>query len=140
VEKFPPVVWNAFIDLIGMEKYEDLSEDQRPAHLVFKYDVEVYNGGHDQYFHNRGVKHLSETLTALTQLGAVCQHTVLREAADRFFGRPRENARSLSEFVAQAQEREYSDLDARIDACSPSLHEHLEDHLNRNQSIFVVIT
>jgi hypothetical protein len=67
-EKHPYLIWNAFINLIGLEKYEDLSPEQRPARLVSHYHNEVYNGGHDQYFHNRRGQHLSETLAALTQL------------------------------------------------------------------------
>jgi hypothetical protein len=139
VDKFPGAIWNAFVDVVCMSKYENLSPEQRPAHLVFWYDSEVCNGGHDQYFHNRRAQHLSESLAALIQLGAACQHDVLREAIDRFYGRPRERAGSLSEYVAQAQEQEYSDLDARLNACSPSLYQHMQNHLNEHQSTFVII-
>jgi hypothetical protein len=139
VEQWRGNIWNAFVDLVCMEKYEDLSPEQRPAHLVFWYHNEVCNGGHDQYFHNRRAQHLSETLTALNQLGATCQHDILREAIDRFFGQPRERAGSLSEYVAQAQLQEYEDLDARFTNCSPNLEERLRDHLSAHQSTFVVI-
>jgi hypothetical protein len=123
-----------------MEKYDDLSPEQRPAHLVFWYHNEVWNGGHDQYFHNRPAQHLSETLDALTQLGATSYHDILREAIDRFFGHSRERAGSLSEYVAQAELQEYEDLDARFNRCSPDLEKYMQDYLSKHQSTFVVIT
>ena len=46
----PHLIWNAFIDLIAIEDYGDLSPIQRKAHLVFWYESEVQNGGHGQYF------------------------------------------------------------------------------------------
>jgi hypothetical protein len=42
-----------------------LSAEQRPAHLVFWYESEVQNGGHFQYFENRGTEHLAATIEAL---------------------------------------------------------------------------
>lgn len=50
LEHSPWLVWNAFVDLLATEKYEDLSPEQRPAHLVFWYESEVQNGGHMQLF------------------------------------------------------------------------------------------
>jgi hypothetical protein len=63
----------------------------------------------------------------------------LVKRSNRFFGRHRERAGSLSEYVAQAQEQEYGDLDARFNNCSPTLEERLRDHLAENKSTFVVI-
>jgi hypothetical protein len=39
----PSARWNAFIDLIATEDYEDLGDEQRIAHLAFWYDSEVQN-------------------------------------------------------------------------------------------------
>jgi len=33
VEKEPYLVWNALVDLLAIESYEDLSEEQRATHL-----------------------------------------------------------------------------------------------------------
>jgi HrpA-like RNA helicase len=63
-----------------MEDYDDLSPEQRPAHLVYWYESEVQNGGHLQYFENRGTEHLAAPVKALGSLGAMCQQQVLREA------------------------------------------------------------
>lgn len=57
VEAEPFRVWNAYVDLLAMEKYGALSREQRPAFLVFWYESEVQNGGHFQYFENRGTEH-----------------------------------------------------------------------------------
>lgn len=41
VEAEPYRVWNAFVDVLAMEDYGQLSPEQRPAHLVFWYESEV---------------------------------------------------------------------------------------------------
>ncbi len=84
IEETPGLVWNAFVELVALTKYQDLSEEQRPAHLVFWYDSEVYNGGHLQYFENRRMQHLEETIEALRIMGAECQRLILAGAAELF--------------------------------------------------------
>ena len=69
----PYEVWNSFVDILATEKYENLDDVQRVAHLCFWYDSEVQNGGHLQYFENRGTGLLDKTLAALGALGAGCQ-------------------------------------------------------------------
>src|SRR5437016_4501842 len=70
VEAEPFCVWNSFVNLLAKHSYEELSAEQRPAHLVFWYESEVQNGGHLQYFENRGVEHLAKTIAALGLIGA----------------------------------------------------------------------
>jgi hypothetical protein len=140
VEKNPYLVWNAFVDLVAMERYEDLTEEQRFAHLVFWYDSEAYNGGHTQYFENRKAKHLSETIAALGILGANCQQQVLRDAADVYFSRRRTPIQTIEEYSNIALEGEFSDLDSRLYACSPTLFECLKAYLEAHQSSFVSLT
>src|SRR4051794_24907715 len=38
--------------------------------LAYSYDAEVLNGGHLQYFHNRGTERVAETLASLHAIGA----------------------------------------------------------------------
>jgi hypothetical protein len=135
----PYRVWNAYVDLLGMERYEDLTPEQRPAHLVFWYESEVQNGGHFQYFENRGTAHLSETADALGRLGASCQQEVLRRAGELWLSRFRPRAETVQQFVASALEGEFSSLDSRFHACAPSLQECLETHLCDHQSTFVSV-
>lgn len=54
VDAEPFRFWNAFVNVLAMKDYDDLSPEQRPAHLVFCYESEVQNGGHFQYFVNHG--------------------------------------------------------------------------------------
>jgi Domain of unknown function (DUF4375) len=82
----PHLIWNAFIDLIAVEDYDDLSPLQRKMHLVFWYESEVQNGGHGQFFENRGGLRLRETVAALMELGLPCQAKVLSLAAEVFDG------------------------------------------------------
>src|SRR5271165_25967 len=117
------LLWNSFVSLLALEKYEELSAEQRPAHLVFWYENEVQNGGHDQYFENRGTEHLQETIAALGSLGAKCQQSVLQAAAKRF--------------LKTTDDADLSDFDSKFEDCSHSLTEHLENHLAKHQSAFV---
>jgi hypothetical protein len=135
----PYRVWNAYVNLLGMEWYEDLAPEQRPAHLVFWYESEVQNGRHFQYFENRGTAHLSETVGALGRLGAACQQEVLRRAGELWLIRPRPRVETVQQFVASALEGEFSALDSRFHACSPSLQKCLETHLRDHQSAFVAV-
>jgi hypothetical protein len=133
-------VWNAFVDLLAMEDYNELSTEQRPAYLVFWYESEVQNGGHFQYFENRGTEHLAATVDALSLLGAACQQRVLREAAELWLSRSRSPVQNAEEFCDTALEGEFESFDSRLHACSPNLQESLEAHLQRYQSTFVSVT
>lgn len=44
LEKEPYQLWNAFVDLLTTEEYDNLDEIQRIAYLAFWYDAEVNNG------------------------------------------------------------------------------------------------
>lgn len=132
-------VWNAFVDLLAMEDYSDLSSDQRPAHLAFWYMSEVENGGHFQYFENRGTDHLVETVEALGMLGAESHQQILREAGELWLSRPRQHPESAQEYCDIALEGEMDAFDSRFYDCSPSLDKSLEAHLRDHQSSFIRI-
>ena len=140
VDAEPFRVWNAYIDVLAMEDYGDLSPEQRPAHLVFWYESEVQNGGHFQYFENRGTEHLAATIEALGLLGAICQQQVLREAGEAWLRRSRPRVQTAQEFCDTALEGEFEAFDSRFHSCSPSLQQSLETYLVRHQSIFVSVT
>ncbi len=139
IEANPYSVWNAFVDLLAMEDYNDLSVEQRPAHLIFWYESEVQNGGHFQYFENRGTEHLTETIEALGLLGAACQQQILQEAGEIWFARSRPRIQTAKEFCNVALEGEFNTFDSRFHACTPTLVQYLESHLKLHQSLFVVI-
>jgi hypothetical protein len=132
VEAEPFRVWNAFVDVLAMEDFSNLSPEQRPAHLVFWYESEVQNGGHFQYFENRGTEHLAATVEALGLLGAACQRQVLREAGGRWLSRSRPRIETAEEFCQTALEGEFDSFDSRFHACSPALQQCLEAYLDRS--------
>ena len=131
-EKEPHLVWNAFIDLIAVEGYEDLSVTQRKAHLVFWYDSEVQNGGHGQYLENQGTQRLRETIAALHELGLPCQGRVLERVAQAFAVAPRGAA-----WEAVLAGDVIEQLDAAFHACSPDVDSGLKRHLGLHQEEYV---
>lgn len=140
VEAEPFRVWNAYVDLLAMEDYHDLSPEQRPAHLFFWYESEVQNGGHFQYFENHGTERLAATIEALGLLGAACQQQVLREAGELWLSHSRPRIQTAQEFCDTALEDEFESFDSRFHACSPSLQQSLEAHLDRHRAVFVSVT
>jgi hypothetical protein len=63
------LIWNAYVDLVCMEEYEDLTEIQQIGKALFWYENEVMNGGHLQFFLNRGIEELDLTIKALKFVG-----------------------------------------------------------------------
>jgi hypothetical protein len=139
VESAPYKVWNAFVNLLWTERYEDLAPEQRPAQLVIQYEGEVQNGGHLQYFENHRGEHLDETILALGALGAFGQQQVLREAAALWRNSPRQRIQTAEEFSQIALEGEFSEFDSRFRKCNPSLEKCLESHLNNNTANYVSV-
>ena len=139
VNRASHLVWNAFIDLLAMENYEDLGPIQRVAHLAFWYDSEVRNGGHYQYFENPAGKRRHEAIEALLALGLHCQAAVLRQATVFWDSEDRKPPVSVDEFAENALEGEFAELDSTYYACSPTITDRLEAYLAEHQDEFVVI-
>ena len=140
VEAEPYRVWNAFIDLIAMEKYADLSAVQRPPHLVFLYESDVQNGGHENYFDNRGMEHLEETIEALGLIGAVEQQRLLWKAGQLKLSELRLPLPADDDYDYDSPiDDEIHNLDLRFYACSPGLCHYLEEYLAMHQSSFVIV-
>ncbi len=140
VEAAPSEIWNAFVDLLAMEELASLTLEQRPAHHVFWYESEVQNGGHLQYFENRGTRHLAATVAALGLLGATCQQQVLREAGAMWLSRSRSLVGTAQEFCDTALAGEFNAFDSRFHECSPSLQQCLAAYLEQHQALFVTVT
>ena len=139
VEGDPHSVWNAFVDLLANERYDDLAPEQRAAHLVFRYESEIQNGGHLQYFENEDTKHLGVTIESLGMLGAYCHQQLLKDAGDVWLSRNRPHTESVEEFCNAALDGELDPFDQRFWECNPSLMEVLESHLEQRQALFVVV-
>lgn len=140
VEAEPFRLWNAYVNLLALEKYEHLSPEQRPAHLVFWYESEVQNGGHLQFFENRGTLHLTATIKALGLLGAFNQEQILREAGALWLSRSRLKIQTAQEYCETALRGEFDSFDSRFYRSTPPLIQHLESYLTGNQGLFVSVT
>ena len=133
----PHLIWNAFIDLIALADYEELSEIQRVAHLAFWYESEVQNGGHLQYFENRGTAQVDETLAALETLGAHCHRKVLQAAAGHIYSNRRDKVFTVEEYISRASEGEFEKYDSAYGECQPEMNDYLEAYLQANLNEFV---
>jgi len=132
VQREPHLIWNAFVDLLSIEDYADLSPLQRKAHLAYWYESEVENGGHGQYFENRGTHQLAETIAALTDLDLSCHARVLSRAASAL---PAKDPQSNWEEILE--EEFIEELDEAFNTCSPTIAEGLERHLAAHQDEYV---
>jgi hypothetical protein len=128
----PHLIWNAFIDLIAIEDYGDLSPIQRKAHLVFWYESEVQNGGHGQYFENQGRLRLRETMSALVEMGLSCQAQVLARAADAF-----DRADAEADWADVLPSGLPEELDEAFHSCTPDVTKALQEHLAAHQTEYV---
>lgn len=135
VEREPYLVWNAFINVLAMEDYGDLTPLQRKAYLCFWYDSEVQNGGHGQYFENQGVKRLAETVAALTDLGLPCQAELLSKAAVAL-----EPGGQEADWTEILEDDLVDKLDESFHECAPTITEGLERHLATYRDEYVLLT
>jgi hypothetical protein len=139
VESTPGEIWNSFIDLIATEDYKDLDQIQRKAHLAFWYDSELQNGGHLQYFENRGTELIDATLAALRDIGANKQYKILATASKKWLAVPRPNIETVENYVDEALEGEFEQYDNKYYECEPSINYLLEKFLEQNQAAFIEI-
>jgi uncharacterized protein DUF4375 len=126
--------WNAFVQQLAMTHYDDLTPAQRPAHLVFWYESEVQNGGHLQYFLNRGDAHGEETTQSLHALGADAQARIFQQALIRRRSVARSAPADAQEYAAEALEGEFDDLDQAFHTCPKQLVEVLRLHLAEREA------
>jgi hypothetical protein len=136
----PSLVWNEYIAFLASSEYDELGTIQRVAFLVYWYESEVQNGGHLQYFENRGFGHVAETIIALQTVHANCHADVLHRAALRRGAKDRKELKSSTQYVAEALRGEYDDLDREFSNCHPQLTAALENYLHQNLADFVLVT
>lgn len=134
------VLWNAFVDLLALEDYADLTEVQRLAYLVFWYESEVQNGGHLQYFANSSGQRAKETIAALSELGMECQQNILNDALAYHSANPLIEIESTGDYIDAAQEDPFGEFDQKYYACAKDVNEYLEEYLKTNLSGFIELT
>ena len=134
----PHAAWNAFIDLLATSEYADLRPSQRPAHLIFWYESEVQNGGHLQFFLNRELDQVPETIDALRKFDAKAQADLLEQAVLLWKSKPRSNPSDAQEYVDIAIEGEFDEFNNAFYGAPVELNTVLEKHLFDNESEFIV--
>ena len=129
--------WTAYVSLIAIEDYDSLSSIQRAAHLVFADESEVQNGGHLQYFLNSAGRRATDAIAALKTLGALDQAEILSNAVSRWQATDRAIPTTPEEYVEQALEGDFEDLDLRFYSCSPEINFFLERYLDQHETEFI---
>jgi Domain of unknown function (DUF4375) len=129
-------IWNGFVELLALSTAEELTPEQRPAQLVFWYQAEVLNGGHLQYFLNRGSAEAHEAIKALEAFGATEHASLLAEAVQEWTSVSREESTSVEEYVDLALEAEFDRFDQKSWSLRP-LQEVLKECLHAKQDLFV---
>lgn len=77
-----------FLELPSLP-YERLSDPQKALWDVRWFEIEVMNGGFDQYFYNSAGSHWAQCLNALKLIGAEQSYRLLKRMCDLFpEGRP----------------------------------------------------
>ena len=139
IQNDPHAEWNAFVDLVGREDCFNLSEIQRQAHLAFWYDGEVQNGGHFQYFENRGLEVVPETIDALRAIGATKQAMILKNALGAASGRHWGDIETAEEFIEEALESGLDEFDTAYYDSHPTVLDLLRLHLKKHRDQYIQI-
>lgn len=130
------LLWNEFVDILAMEEYQENEIIIKDASLAFWYDSELQNGGHLQYFENRGIDDSEDTANALKKIGAEKQKKVFEKALKIWKAKIRKPIEEIEEYVLEALEGEFEELDSEYYECSPDMNNYLEKYLEKNKNIF----
>ncbi|MZP29124.1 DUF4375 domain-containing protein [Heliobacterium undosum] len=138
MESNPYEKWNQFVHLLALEEYDDLTEIQRVAHLSFWYDSEVQNGGHMQYFLNRGISLANETAIALKKIGAQSQAIVFSKALRILMTEGIPEIKTVEEYVEEARDGKFDEVDFEYYDSEPSIVDFLREYLEKYEEEFIV--
>ena len=141
MEAFPEgAVWNAFVNLLAMSEAKDLSETQIPAFHAFWYESEVQNGGHLQYFLNRGADEATNAVRSLRTIAANQHADLLERALRSWQGFERDRPSTSEEYLMlEATDGEFSEYDDSFYAIAPEMNHFLQMYLDKNTDHFVRI-
>lgn len=116
----------------AIANYEELNENQRVAYLASRYDGEVNNGGHYQYFENQGTEHTKETINALKIIGARKQSKILEEAFEMYLSKNRQHPTKVDEFAEEERKGEFGKLDNAFYDCKTEINNLVDEYLEKN--------
>jgi HEAT repeat protein len=120
-----PDACGVVLDRYRAAEFDGLTPQQQVYYIVFRYDVDVTNGGHASYFVHSGGDRWRTTLNALTTVGAVERAAILQDACDLFGpgGPPEENEarhHQLARFTRR-QDKQLEALDERYSQCEENV-------------------
>jgi hypothetical protein len=140
VAAMPHLIWNSFVAIIGGSlPYDRMTERQRFAHLAFRYDSEVRNGGHLQFFLNTHSLD-RDFVEALERLSLPAHAELLRRANSRWRRQPRSDPSNPEEFAALAVQEEFGDVDSAYHQLHPTITDALQVCLKQHQDEFVRVS
>lgn len=119
--------WALVLYLAGHPEEQTRPELQQ-FWLAYSYDAEVLNGGHLQYFHNRGTKDVARTIDALHEIGAKERAALLTSCWHQVQKEPVSRVTSLEEYSSLAAERSFKTEDTAYYAVKPDLMDLLEKY------------
>jgi hypothetical protein len=138
-ERWPLTAWNAYVNLLAVERLENLTPLQADAALMFWYDSEVQNGGHFQYFVNKGLAVAVKAVDALARQNAANQQRILAGAIEAWNSRSRQSIETVVEFCDEALNAEFKSFDCAYYACEPTIKILLQELLKNNFAEFIEI-
>ena len=130
------VFWNETVDYWVESDLSDLPEPHPRMSAAFFYDAEVNNGGHLQYFQNRGVEEAPLVQSALDYLNAPELRSNFDRALQKFRAQQRPPIRSLEEYSKIADEGEFNDEDDEFYSVKPGLWDLIEEEVVANQPAY----
>jgi hypothetical protein len=130
------VFWNETVDYWVESDLSELPETHQQMFAAFFYDAEVNNGGHLQYFQNRGVGEATLVQNALDYLNAPELRSNFDRALQKYRAQQRPPIRSLEEYSEIAKEGEFNDEDDKFYSVKPGLWDLIEEEVIGNQSTY----
>lgn len=137
------VKWN---DELKESDLSGLNEAELAVHHTWTVDMEVQNGGFNQYFFNKGVRYIEAVCRAYTLVGATAHLDLFEEAVEqldfiadahgRAAGQPSVE-KLLAEFSRSYQDNPLNELDNRYYQLNPTIEKILVDFIRRNPDGFV---
>lgn len=155
VESRPYEKWNSMLELIANTEIDDMTQIQKNIAFCLRYDSEVHNGGHIQYFTNFKATYLHETLIALVEIGAINQMEILQSFTNLNNDLELEDISTKEEFISKVLvgydytfiDEKKEDLfeqyilkwDNKYYECNPSVIDLLEKYFQENEQEFIEI-
>jgi len=139
IEKEEYQIWNAFIDILAMEDEKTLTDIQKNAQRAFKYESEVQNGGHVQYFENINLNDYSTIINSLKIIGANEHAKLLEKAIKHYFKDRIKYIDTIKDLIDESLKDENLKMDFEYGEIKPDMNFYLKNYLNKYLEEFIEI-